>query len=392
MLRRGMHIFSATALIGFLPVTCGIARAQSTAPAQAGIATQQSAISSQANSDTVAELHVGTTVYHDARMLQVTPTAVVFTVGNGIISVPFTDLQPDLQKRFGYDPAKAAKAEAELKAAEDTRKIQANAKPGDKGPPILTTQEILQRFGTPPKIYAEVNMQPRFDQLGIGVKNQGARPSCAVFALVSALEYQRAPVAGPAPEFSEEYLIWATLKTLGKVGIAVPQGAPETLDVGFSLNEVAEALRAYGIAFASELPYHFVLTDPHVIEPSSDVVDRAKKRSPVDGYYITGREPKAEIPNIVQVLNAGVPVIAGIKWPQQDKFEDNVLLDKQPGVEKNNHAILLVGYMTKTGKIEDAQFLFKNSYGEKWGDRGYGVATYNYLAGNLQAALFLDAR
>jgi len=300
-------------------------------------------------------------------------------------------LPPDLQKRLGYDPAKAAQEAAQRQAINNAHKIQANAAPGDKGPPILTAQEILQRFGQPPKIFAEVNMQPRFDQLEIGVKNQGARPSCAVFALVSALEYQRSPQAGPAPEFSEEYLIWATLKTLGKLGLAVPQGPSETLDIGFSLTEVAEALHAYGIALAGDEPYHFTMTDPHIIEPGADVIARAKKRSPVNGNSILGRDPKTQLANIVQVLNAGVPVVIGMKWPEQKHFDDNVTLDDQPGLEKSGHAVLLVGYLTKTGKIEDAQFLFKNSYGEKWGNNGYGVATYKYLVGNLQSALFLDA-
>jgi C1A family cysteine protease len=367
-------------------------RGQVLAPATASAVTSAAPASTGKVSDVIPEMKVGTNVYYNARVLQVTALMVVFAHRDGIVSVPMADLPADLQKRFNYDPAKASAEAAKLQAQNDARKVEANAAAGDKGPPVLNAQEILQRFGSPPKVFNEVNMQPRFDQLGIGVKNQGARPSCAVFALVSALEYQRAPAAGPAPEFSEEYLIWATLKTLGKLSLAVPKNPEETLDIGFSLNEVAESLTAYGIALAAEVPYHFVMNDPHVIEPPTDVIERAKKRSPVDGFYIPGREPKVEIPNIIQVLNAGVPVVAGIKWPVQNKFEDNALLDAQPGVDKNFHAILLVGYMTKTGKMEDAQFIFKNSYGEKWGERGYGFATYKYLLNNLQSALFLDAR
>jgi len=347
---------------------------------------------SNAAAGVIPELHVGNEVYYDARVLNVTAISLMIGHRDGITSVKLADLPPDLQKRYGYDPNKAADEAARLKALNDARKVAANAAAGDKGPPVLSAQEILQRFGQQPKVFAEVNMQPRFDQLGVGVKNQGARASCSVFALVSALEYQRSPAKGPAPEFSEEYLIWATLKTLGKIGVAVPQGQSENLDIGFALNEVAEALRAYGIATADELPYHFSLTDPHVIEPSADVIARAKKRSPVDGFYITGREPKAQLANIVQVLNAGVPVITGIKWPEQMKFNDNVELDEQKGLENNGHAVLLVGYRTKTGKIEDMEFLFKNSYGEKWGENGYGIATYRYLSKYLQSALFLDAR
>ncbi len=340
----------------------------------------------------IPELHVGKEVYYNARVLSVTAVMAVIGHRDGIVSVPLANLPPDLQKRYGYDPNRAADEAARLKALDDARKVAANAAAGDKAPPVLGAQEILQRFGQPPKIFAEVNMQPRFDELEVGVKNQGARASCSVFALVSALEYQCSTVRGPAPEFSEEYLIWATLKTLGKIGIAVPKGESENLDIGFSLNEVGEALKAYGVATAGELPYHFSLTDPHVIEPTPEVIAAAKKRTPAAAYSILGRDPKMQLSNIVQVLNAGVPVITGIKWPEQKKFNDNERLDGQKGIENNGHAVLFVGYHTTTGKIEDAEFLFKNSYGEKWGERGYGVATYNYLSKYLQSALFLDAR
>jgi hypothetical protein len=354
-------------------------------------ATSSAATSPAIPADPIPELHVGQDVYYDVKVTQVTPLTLVFIHRHGIASVALTDLPADLQTRFGYDPAKAAAELARRQAENSAHKVAANLAPGDKGPPALNAQQILQRFGQPPKIFQEVNMQPRFDHLGVGVKNQGPRPSCAVFAIVSAMEYECAPLDGPAPEYSEEYLIWATLKTLGKTGLAVPKNQESTLDMGFALTEVAEALRAYGMATAAELPYHFVLTDPHLQEPSEDVIASAKKRTPVDGYYITGREPRMQISNIVQVINAGVPVIIGLNWPEQKDFSDNVLLDDQPGLEKAGHAVLLVSYRNKTGKLEDMEFLFKNSYGVQWGDRGYGVVTYKYLLNNLHDALFLVA-
>jgi C1A family cysteine protease len=60
-------------------------------------------------------------------------------------------------------------------------------------------------------------------------------------------------------------------------------------------------------------------------------------------------------------------------------------------MENVGHAVLLVSYRTKTGKLDDMEFLFKNSYGDHWGDRGYGMVTYNYLEKNLHDALFLVA-
>jgi hypothetical protein len=385
-LTRTFRRFLWLVSVGWL-AALGLISAQA-APA---LATGSAAVKSTAP-DPIAELHVGKDVYYGVRVVKVTATSLVIAHRDGVGSILLADLPPDWQKKFGYDPARAAAEAARLQAATEARKIQVNAAPGDKRPPQLTAQQILQRFGQPPKIFAEVNMQPRFDHLGISAKNQGARPSCAVFALVSALEYQSATAEGPAPEYSEEYLIWATLKVLGKIGVAVPKSQEANIDIGFALGEVAEAVRAYGLAMSDDLPYHFTLTDPHIIEPSTEIIERAKKRTPANGYYITGREPAAQIANIIQVLDAGVPVVAGIKWPEQKAYNDNVVLDEQPAVENSGHAILLVGYRTKTGKLADLEFLFKNSYGEKWGDNGYGIVSYRYLVKNLQDALFLEVR
>jgi len=343
------------------------------------------------DANVIPELQVGKDVYYDVHIKQVTPTSIFITHRHGIGSIPLAELPPDLQKRFGYDPAKVAAEEARRQEEIAVHKKEADTAPGDKGPPVLDAQEIIQRFGQPPKVYAEVNMLPRFEELGIGAKDQGVRPSCAIFALVGALEYQMAPVGRQAPDYSEEYLIWATLKSLGKNVLAVPTEQSATLDMGFSLNEVSEAFHAYGIALSDELPYHFILSDPHIMEPAPDVIERAKKRNAIGGYLILGREPKVQIPNIIQVINAGVPVVIGMKWPEEKTVLETAQFDDQPGRDEFSHAVLLVGYRCKTGKIEDAEFFFRNSYGERWGDHGYGMVTYRYLINNLQSALFLDA-
>jgi hypothetical protein len=383
------RLFSMLALLGAL---MGPAFAQNqTAPASP--AAPPSAASDDPDAPIlIPELKAAGKTYENVRVREVTPTSVIIQYHGGMASVALADLPPDLQQRFGYEPAKAAVETARLKTEAESRRAHESLSPLAGEGSMYAADRILQNFGAPPKIFQEVNMRPRFEQLGIDAKNQGARPSCAVFAVVSALEFQQAPPTGPAPRLSEEYLIWATLKTLGKAGVRMPKTETPGFDIGFSLVEVTQALRTYGIALESEQPYHLTVDNPRILEPDPSIIDSAKLRCPVNGYLIPGREPASEIGNMIQVLNQGVPVIAGLKWPAEAAVNKTGVLDAQPGQDKDLHAIMFVGYRSPTGRLEDTQFLFKNSYGNQWGDAGYGLASYHYLEKNLQVAMFMDVR
>ena len=344
-------------------------------------------------STVIPELRAGGKVYQDVRVREVTPTSIIIFYRGGLTSIALADLPPEWQQRFGYDPAKAAAVAARDQADAASRIAHEAGSPlAGVGDSAVAADRILQNFGKPPKIFQEVTMRPRFEMLGIDSKTQGARPSCAIFAVVSALEYQRSPPNGPAPRLSEEYLIWATLKTLGKAGVRLPKTDVPGFDVGFSLIEVTQALRAYGIALESEAPYHLTAAAPTIYEPPPEIIDASRLRSPVEGYVITGREPAMQIGNIIQALNQGVPVIVGLKWPAAAAVNKTGILDTQTDLDKDYHAVLFVGYRSTSNRLEDTQFLFKNSYGSQWGDHGYGVVSYAYLQKNLGMATFMDVR
>ena len=43
-------------------------------------------------------------------------------------------------------------------------------------------------------------------------------------------------------------------------------------------------------------------------------------------------------------------------------------------------------------RTDPAMFTFKNSWGPRWGQAGYGTASYRYLAKNLNSAVVLDVQ
>ena len=70
--------------------------------------------------------------YEKVRVTEITPVTIAFTHSSGVARLPFTELGPDVQKKFGYDEAKARAWLAEqarvAAAAEQARKEESARK------------------------------------------------------------------------------------------------------------------------------------------------------------------------------------------------------------------------------------------------------------------------
>jgi hypothetical protein len=356
---------------------------------------------------TLGSLTVGQITYNQVRIRTISAQTAMIQHDGGIASLRLRDLSPELQQRFGYNPdAAAAEAEKQkaIEAAARERRLQEAAALKARPTPVKRTavsaaddsaiDNVLARFGSPPDIRPKIDLRPRFNELGLWIKHQGVRPSCSVFAIVSALEFQSAELTGNATRFSEEYLLWATRKTLNRAPRirSAESESPDELksaDEGFSLPEVVTALRTYGIPPRETMPNRF--TDTSAGDPPADVVDQARQARRVSVHLLPGRDGQARVDSLIHALNAGLPVPAGMAWPHEYNWRTG-FLDKHPVSEGDGHAITFVGYKSETGRIEDTVFTFKNSWGVRWGIDGYGTATYEYLCKNLWLAVVLEVQ
>lgn len=338
-------------------------------------------------------LQVGKTRFDEARAVSRDARSVFFTHRSGMASARLRDLPAEVQTRLGYDPLNPPPEPTPAPAP-----VMTAARRVSSPDRVRSASQRLDRLflalGTPAPLAQRQSLREEFAQLDLSIKNQGRRPSCAIYAITSALEFQFFQIHGRSEHFSEEYLIWATRRSLGLVG---QDGIPTrdargefAADAGYAIPSVVGALATYGVALETEMPPASMDATAPLIPPDSSLVDRSRLRRSVFVAQLPGRRPDALLNNLVHALNARMPVPAAIAWPSVRVGGGR--LDRQPTLSGAYHAVTFLGYECPSGRPEDAVFIFKNSYGESWGDHGYGYATWHYLSQHLREAYVLDVR
>lgn len=337
---------------------------------------------------------VGKTTFRDVRARSRDARSLFFSHSSGFGSVRLRDLPADLQTRLGYDPATAP---PDTPPPPPPIRSTAISAPVDRSSPTTTRLEALfLAYAEVPELRPRQSLQSEFINLGLYAKNQGRRPSCSVFAVVSALEFQNARLIGGVETLSEEYLVWATRRSLGLTGpgadpIPDPATGEVAEDSGYTLPSVIGALQTYGIPLYEDMRNQPGVAVGKIADPAPETIARARARRLVFISQLPGRGPAQVLPRLVHALNAGYPVPAGLGWPGDRAIRAGFLSAQAP-VPGAFHAVTFVGYECPTGSLEDAVFIFKNSYGPRWGQGGYGRATAAYLSKNLLEAYVLDVR
>ncbi len=317
-------------------------------------------------------------------------TATVF-YDTGMKRVPLAKLPPAAQRLLGYDPARPPEPPVTTPAPAiqpAPGKVKAAAKVIWTGDPVA---RVLMAYGERPFLRKEVDLRPEYDRLGLSAKNQGESPSCSVFAVISALEYHLAQGGRLNGRLSEEFVQWATMRSLGKTKDRLEYfGNEARLSDGFALVEVTQALRCYGVPMKSAMPAAF---DPGADTPPESAQRDALGRCQMSSVSISGRTRREQLEQIVLALNEGLPVVVGMRWPKMTReFQATGNVPEDTMGVSGGHAVVLVGYSCPDGDMDSMVFRFRNSYGVKWGDKGYGTVSWKYLVEHFTNGMFLDLR
>lgn len=192
-------------------------------------------------------------------------------------------------------------------------------------------------------------------------RNQGAEGSTVGFAVASALEFQIRKHLNEQVTISPRYIYYYSKLEAGY--------DPHT-DTGAFVRDAIKVLRMKGAVSEELWPY----------KPGDLQSEPPEKIKTARHYRITDSFQVSSLEEVKTALQKYGPVVGGISifkesLNNKDIVKTGIIPDPSPGEQViGAQAICIVGYDDDKKRIK-----FKNSWGVKWGDKGYGYISYSYV-------------
>jgi len=225
----------------------------------------------------------------------------------------------------------------------------------------------------------KVDLAPEFDKLGLPPRAQGERDVCSLFAVTALAEFDCARnMPRPHNRLSEEFLIWAGNQASGLKGDQA------------MFYKAVHGLNTFGICSEELMPY----TQKRAAGPSAAACADARNRAGrwqvnwIKRWDVRRKLNDGELHAIKKALADGHPVACGMRWPKALRDQE-IRVVPPPGGVFDGHSIVLTGYADNPKKPGTGVFLFRNSAGPDWGNKGYGVMSYAYVRTYANDAMWL---
>ena len=197
------------------------------------------------------------------------------------------------------------------------------------------------------------------------IHNQGKLGSCTAQAITISMEYQLKE-QNNAQQLSPLFLYYNERKLMGTI----------KEDSGASLSDGIKAISTWGVCRESMWTYSDDMKK-YMVKPSKDAYEDAKNYMGLDGIRTSYVSYSLE--SIKSRLSRGIPVVFGIYvYPsfESSTTEASGKVPMPTSKERplGGHALMFTGYDDET-----KEFKFANSWGEKWGDKGFGYLKYDYV-------------
>ena len=220
--------------------------------------------------------------------------------------------------------------------------------------------ELLKKL--PPQVDLRSGCPPVYDQGQLG--------SCTSNAAAGALEFDQLKQQLAAYVPSRLFIYYNTRVIEGTADV----------DAGASLRDTCKAIHGTGYCDEMQWPYDI---SQYAIQPPQDDYTVARPNA-----KITYKRVPQNVVQMRGVLASGLPFIIGFTVYESFESADVAATGVVPMPGPNEavlggHAVLAVGYDDATSR-----FNFRNSWGDSWGDSGYGTIPYIYLTNRSLAGDF----
>lgn len=193
------------------------------------------------------------------------------------------------------------------------------------------------------------------------IKNQKNQGACSSFSLTAAFEYLLSNEMSKVEDMSEAYVYYNGRAVSGKTDV----------DDGANLYDVIKGMADKGVCIEELCKYNPSVYDE---EPSPEAYADGKNR-----VVTSAKRVPVDVNTIKAVLSDGYPVVGCFRvfesWQNNTNGFIPMPSDKERQSEKEGfHAMVICGYNDKHG-----HFIVRNSWGTKFGDKGYCYLPYSYI-------------
>lgn len=193
------------------------------------------------------------------------------------------------------------------------------------------------------------------------IEDQGQLGSCTSFAVGAAIRFSREKEGLPDFVTSHLFLYYNSRAMEGTV----------SSDAGAAIRDVVKSAAKQGDCPESEWPYN--ISKFAVKPPAQCYTDALKDRA------LSYQRVQQSLSQMKACLASGYVFVAGISvyesFESDEVAKTGMVPMPEPGEQLlGGHACVICGYDATKGV-----FNFRNSWGDSWGDKGYGYMPFEYM-------------